>query len=220
MPLPPNNWMTQKAKFQSWKTINGCQRKPLGHWSAWLRQSSVQLQNRGILSEKKRLCRNAWNKMEDMISRGEIVNPQPVSYSPNTPWMVNLPAWADHCTNWPTIWNDSPRLHHRQSASLCQYRSNSHRTGWWRPRQSERTKWHRYLGFLDKAEFTPKTIQTKDERANRIYAVLNKVKNDGSFQKIGMYGRLNFDSFDFVITVIYSSMTRMICEALINEYIG
>lgn len=42
-----------------------------------------------------------------------------------------------------------------------------------------------------KSEFTPKTIQTKDERANLVYAVKIKVKNDG-FVKIGMYGELRF----------------------------
>lgn len=40
-----------------------------------------------------------------------------------------------------------------------------------------------------KAEFTPKTIQTRDERANQVYAVKIAVKNDG-FLKIGMYGEL------------------------------
>ncbi len=40
-----------------------------------------------------------------------------------------------------------------------------------------------------KAEFTPKTIQTKDERANLVYAVKIKVKNDGLL-KIGMYGEI------------------------------
>jgi len=44
----------------------------------------------------------------------------------------------------------------------------------------------------DKAEFTPKTIQTKDERANMVYAVKVTVKNDGSY-KIGMYGELKFN---------------------------
>src|SRR3982751_1951978 len=43
----------------------------------------------------------------------------------------------------------------------------------------------------DKAEFTPKTIQTKDERANLVYAVKIKVKNDGRL-KIGMYGDVFF----------------------------
>lgn len=41
----------------------------------------------------------------------------------------------------------------------------------------------------DKAEFTPKTIQTKDERANLVYAVKIRVKNDGRY-KIGMYGEI------------------------------
>jgi HlyD family secretion protein len=38
-----------------------------------------------------------------------------------------------------------------------------------------------------KSEFTPKTIQTQDERANLVYAVKVAVLNDG-FLKIGMYG--------------------------------
>jgi HlyD family secretion protein len=38
-----------------------------------------------------------------------------------------------------------------------------------------------------KSEFTPKTIQTQDERANLVYAVKIAVKNDG-YLKIGMYG--------------------------------
>jgi HlyD family secretion protein len=45
----------------------------------------------------------------------------------------------------------------------------------------------------DKAEFTPKTIQTKDERANLVYAVKISVKNDG-YLKIGMYGELQFST--------------------------
>lgn len=43
----------------------------------------------------------------------------------------------------------------------------------------------------DKAEFTPKTIQTKEERANLVYAMKVKVKNDG-YLKIGMYGEVEF----------------------------
>ncbi|MBF4472644.1 HlyD family secretion protein [Flavobacterium sp. HJJ] len=41
----------------------------------------------------------------------------------------------------------------------------------------------------DKSEFTPKTIQTKDERANSVYAVKIAVPNDG-YLKIGMYGEI------------------------------
>ena len=42
-----------------------------------------------------------------------------------------------------------------------------------------------------KAEFTPKTIQTKDERTNLVYAIKVKVINDG-YLKIGMYGEVKF----------------------------
>ena len=41
-----------------------------------------------------------------------------------------------------------------------------------------------------KSEFTPKTIQTRDERANLVYAIKVHVKNDG-YLKIGMYGSLH-----------------------------
>lgn len=44
----------------------------------------------------------------------------------------------------------------------------------------------------DKAEFTPKTIQTKDERANLVYAVKIRVRNDGAL-KIGMYGAIRLN---------------------------
>lgn len=41
----------------------------------------------------------------------------------------------------------------------------------------------------DKAEFTPKTIQTKEERANLVYAIKINVKNDGRI-KPGMFGEI------------------------------
>ena len=43
----------------------------------------------------------------------------------------------------------------------------------------------------DKAEFTPKTIQTKDERATLVYAMKVRVAND-SYLKLGMYGEVQF----------------------------
>jgi HlyD family secretion protein len=42
-----------------------------------------------------------------------------------------------------------------------------------------------------KAEFTPKTIQTKKERVNLVYAAKIRVPNDGTL-KIGMPGEINF----------------------------
>jgi HlyD family secretion protein len=44
----------------------------------------------------------------------------------------------------------------------------------------------------EKSEFTPKTIQTKNERANLVYAMKVNVKNDG-YLKIGMYGEVGWN---------------------------
>lgn len=41
------------------------------------------------------------------------------------------------------------------------------------------------------AEFTPKTIQTRDERSNLVYAIKITVKNDGMIKR-GMYGNVKF----------------------------
>lgn len=50
----------------------------------------------------------------------------------------------------------------------------------------------RVVWIADKAEFTPKTIQTRNERANLVYAVKITVENDG-FIKRGMYGEVRFN---------------------------
>ncbi len=47
----------------------------------------------------------------------------------------------------------------------------------------------------ESAEFTPKIIQTREERVNLVYAVKVKVKNDGTL-KIGMPGEVNFVKLD------------------------
>ncbi|MBQ6432816.1 MAG: HlyD family efflux transporter periplasmic adaptor subunit [Bacteroidaceae bacterium] len=43
-----------------------------------------------------------------------------------------------------------------------------------------------------RSEFTPKTILTDDERADQVYAVKVRIKNDG-YVKIGMYGQLKIE---------------------------
>ena len=48
-----------------------------------------------------------------------------------------------------------------------------------------------WILFASQAEFTPKTIQTRDERANLVYAVKIAVRNDG-FLKLGMYGEVKW----------------------------
>lgn len=45
----------------------------------------------------------------------------------------------------------------------------------------------------EQAEFTPKIVQTKEERVNLVYAFKVMVKNDGKL-KIGMPGEVKFGS--------------------------
>ena len=58
-------------------------------------------------------------------------------------------------------------------------------------------KFRDYSGTIywisDKSEFTPKTIPTKDERADLVYAIKVRVVNDG-YLKIGMYGEAKFSN--------------------------
>ena len=58
-----------------------------------------------------------------------------------------------------------------------------------------KSKYKEHEGTLtwisSKAEFTPKSIQTKEERASTVYAVKIKVINDGTL-KIGMYAEVKF----------------------------
>ncbi len=54
----------------------------------------------------------------------------------------------------------------------------------------QRKEYQGHISWIaQKAEFTPKSIVTDDERANLVYAVKIAVKNDG-FLKIGMYGEV------------------------------
>ncbi len=58
--------------------------------------------------------------------------------------------------------------------------------------KSEVAKYEGFITWISStAEFTPKIIQTKEERVNLVYAVKIKVKNDGAL-KIGMPGEVNF----------------------------
>lgn len=58
--------------------------------------------------------------------------------------------------------------------------------------EKERREYNGIITWISsEAEFTPKTIQTKDERANLVYAIKILVKNDG-YLKIGMYGEVAF----------------------------
>ena len=50
------------------------------------------------------------------------------------------------------------------------------------------------IWISDKAEFTPKTIQTKEERVSQVYAIKVKVNNENGVLKIGMPGEVVFNT--------------------------
>jgi HlyD family secretion protein len=151
-------------------------------------RSNVATQNRGILSEAAPLKKRA-AQLEDQLGHSKIVNPisgnvlakyaeagEVVSagkalYKIADLSYVNLRAY---------ITGDMlPQVKLGQKVNvLIDQRKNDYKT-------YEGT----IIWIADKAEFTPKTIQTKEERANLVYAIKVKVKNDG-FLKIGMYGEV------------------------------
>lgn len=59
--------------------------------------------------------------------------------------------------------------------------------------ESDRKAYEGTVSWISsEAEFTPKTIQTRDERSNLVYAVKISVKNDGTLKR-GMYGEVKFN---------------------------
>lgn len=153
-------------------------------------QSNVATQNRGILSEadplKKRVA-----QLQDQAKRANIINPVAGT-------VITKYAEAGEITS------AGKALY--KIADLSELKLRAYVTGVQLPQikigqqvkvliDNGAKKYKEYPGVItwisDKAEFTPKTIQTKEERANLVYAIKVKVKNDG-FLKIGMYGEVKF----------------------------
>lgn len=151
-------------------------------------QQQVSIQNRGVLSERKPLEERI-AQFDDQLQRCNITNPMEGTV------LVKYAA-ADEMTA-----TGKPLY---KIANLSTLTLRAYITG----DQLSKVKLNQSVKvFVDngkddykevsgtviwiasKAEFTPKTIQTKDERANLVYATKIKVKNDG-YLKIGMYGEV------------------------------
>jgi len=155
-----------------------------------VQRNSVSTQNRSILSEgaplQKRIA-----QLNDQLQRARIINPAEgtVLTKYAEPGEITSPGKALY-----------------KIADLSSLNLRAYITGIQLPEvklnqpvkvliDSGADKFKEYPGTIiwvsDKAEFTPKTIQTKEERANLVYAIKVKVKNDG-YLKIGMYGEVVF----------------------------
>ena len=153
-----------------------------------VKKNDIATQNRSILSEAEPLKKRV-AQLEDQQQRANIVNPV-------TGTVITKYAEAGEITS------SGKALY--KIADLSELNLRAYVTGVQLPviklgqqvkvmiDQGEK-KYKEYTGNIiwisDKAEFTPKTIQTKEERANLVYAIKVKVKNDG-FLKIGMYGEV------------------------------
>jgi HlyD family secretion protein len=157
-----------------------------------VQRSNIATQNRSILSESAPLQKQA-AQVEEQISKARVVNP--VSGTVITKYAeqgeVTAPGKALYkIANLSTLtlraYITGAQLSQlklgQQVKVLVDNGADQYRT---------------YSGTIywisDKAEFTPKTIQTKEERANLVYAVKVRVKNDG-YLKIGMYGEVQLQN--------------------------
>ncbi len=156
-----------------------------------VQQNNIATQNRGILSETKPLQKQA-AQLDDQITKSKIINP--VSG-------VVLTKYAEQgevTSNGKALYKiaDLSTMTLRayiSGAQLSEVKLNQPVTVLVDKGEKD---YRTYTGIItsisDKAEFTPKTIQTKEERANLVYAVKIKVKNDG-YLKIGMYGEVKLN---------------------------
>jgi HlyD family secretion protein len=152
-------------------------------------QQTIVLQNKNILSEKKPMEVKILT-IDDQIKRCKIVSPIEgnvmVKYLENGEVAtVGKPIMKIAKMNALIVraYVTSSQL------ALIKLNQNVNIYTGKEPRQKK------YIGQItwisSKAEFTPKTIQTIDERENLVYAIKVQVPNDG-FLKIGMYADLKF----------------------------
>mgnify|MGYP003575333271 CR=1 FL=1 len=153
-----------------------------------VQRSNVSTQNRSVLSEREPLQKRV-AQLNDQLNRATIVNPingtvltkyaesgevtsvGKALYKIADLSFVNLRAYVTGSQLANIKLNQKVKVFVDKSED--DYRELSGVITW----------------ISDKAEFTPKTIQTKEERANLVYPIKIKVKNDG-YLKIGMYGEV------------------------------
>ena len=155
-----------------------------------VQKTNTSTQNRTVLSEQKPLEKRV-AQLSDQINKAQIINPVGGT-------VITKYAEAGEVTS------AGKALY--KIANLDTLILRAYITGTQLPQiklnqtvkvmiDSGANAYREYPGTItwvsDKAEFTPKTIQTKEERANLVYAIKVRVKNNG-YLKIGMYGEVMF----------------------------
>jgi HlyD family secretion protein len=152
--------------------------------------SNIATQNRTIYSEQAPLEKSA-AQIQDQIDKGQIINPVKGTV------LTRYALQGEMTTTGKALY----KIANLDTLTLRAYVTGSQLT---QVRLGQTVKvysdqgssqYKEYAGTVywisDKSEFTPKTIQTRDERANLVYAVKIHVVNDG-YLKLGMYGEVKF----------------------------
>ena len=155
-----------------------------------VRRSNIATQNRSIMSEGQPLQKRV-EQLEDQIKRANIINPiqgtiltKYAEAGEITSAGKALYKIADLSTMTLRAYVTGTQLSQVKLGQAVKVKVDDGKDAY---RELPGT----ITWISDKAEFTPKTIQTKEERANLVYAVKIKVRNDG-YLKIGMYGEVLF----------------------------
>ena len=153
-----------------------------------VQRNNVATQNRSILSEQKPLEKRI-AQLRDQLEQSNIVNPikgTVLTKYAETGEMTSTGKALYKIANLDTLTlrayvtgTQLPQIKLNQPVQVLVDSGASH----------YRTYPGTITWIADKAEFTPKTIQTKEERANLVYAIKVRVPND-DYLKIGMYGEL------------------------------
>ena len=153
--------------------------------------TNINTQNRNVLSQEAPLQKNA-QAVQEQINQGEIINPIAGTVLTNYALKGEMqtfgkPLYKIANTDVLTLkaYITGDQLSQIKLGQQVTVRTDAGK-GAYRTYQGE------IIWISQESEFTPKTIQTKSERANLVYAIKIKVKND-SFLKIGMYGEVLFN---------------------------
>src|SRR5450432_715530 len=150
--------------------------------------TNTQTMNNGILSEKAPLEKTV-AQYQEQINKGQIINP------------INGIVLSKYMLTGEMAMIGKPlyKIANTDMLSLKAYLTGDYLSQIKIGQQVEVridsgiNAFKNYPGIISwissKSEFTPKTIQTKNERANLVYAIKVRVKNDG-YLKIGMYGEV------------------------------
>jgi HlyD family secretion protein len=153
-----------------------------------VQRSNINTQNRGILSENKPLQKRV-AQLNDQLKRSNIINPI------NGTVLTKYAEAGELTSTGKALYKIADLSTMKLRAYITGDQLSKVKLGQQVKVMIDdgKDKYKELPGTVtwisDKAEFTPKTIQTKEERANLVYAVKINVKNDG-YVKIGMYGEV------------------------------